>query len=285
MNELKKIASSIYNVCYKVEKEITMHNETKARMWASANSLRHSHTIMAIINYFKNTRTKFLNILNASGLANGHQDFSIVYHLKNYMNINLNWVVYDSPENPYLNNPTLQKLLKRYNINLKLKDFSSAVNPYDERNAYDIILFTEIAEHLEHSTFLKCLEGIRNSLKSNGIVIFTSPNLLYAPHRIKFLLGNGDFYWGDGTENYLKGLYGHIVLYDINRLKRLFKDVGFSINTFYTFSYTKLVNRSSMLSTIKYYIKVILSNLFPNSKETLFIVLSKSQREKIPYQI
>jgi hypothetical protein len=43
------------------------------------------------------------------------------------------------------------------------------------------------------------------------------------------LLGKKSSYWGDGTENMEKGLFGHIVYYNIPRLRRLLRDVGLEI--------------------------------------------------------
>jgi len=284
-SKIKNIAQELFSTCYLVEKEIVGHSDEVSKRWAKANSIRHAYTILAIDNYLKNTHKDALKIsnielLNASGLACGHQDFSICeYFLKRY---SIEWTVFESPRSPYLDKKKFKELVEKFSIKIELSDFSSTDNPYG-MGQYNIILFTEIIEHLDHSTLLNSLKSIRNRLKDKGILILTTPNLARLENRIKLLFGNGDLgYWGDGCENLKKGLWGHIAYYDAHRLDRILRDTGFCCVQYYSFNH-----RGPELNLFLKIIKKIIdfTSLFvKNSKQNIFTA-KKSDIKKIPFQI
>ena len=101
----------------------------------------------------------------------------------------------ESPQSKYLKNDLFNSYISNLKIKLELVDFKYAngENFKEEWNEYfDIIIFTEIAEHLDHSTLIKSLITIRSKLKNSGILIVTTPNLVSISNRIRFLCGNGD---------------------------------------------------------------------------------------------
>lgn len=275
---LRKTADRLYPICYKVEKKIVSYPDDKScQIWARANALRHAHTVEAIETYAKETGKKSLSILNASGLACGHQDFSIAHELSQRYNVK--WTVFESPNSPYLGNKTLEKYLTDLKIDLVLSNFKDSKSLYGKGH-YDVIIFTEIAEHLDHTTFLKSLTAIRRRLKDDGILILTTPNVANLTNRIKLLFGDGDFtYWGEGLGNLEAGLWGHIVYYDLSRLKRLLLDAGLQTERAYTFWYNK--GQTSLLGDVLY----ALSFIVPRAKQTHFIVAAKSAPQLIPFHI
>src|SRR3989339_843382 len=135
---------------------------------------------------FKENLLKKVKILNASGLGSGDHDFSIVKYLKS-INLSFEWDVYDSSENPYLKKSALEKSIQDLDINLIYFDYTKTMNNDNKR--YDIILFTEIAEHLDHSTLLNALNYLNEKLKDEGKLIVTSPNALWFLARINNLFG------------------------------------------------------------------------------------------------
>ncbi len=273
----RQIARELYDICYRVEREIVGQGTKMSRFWAKANSLRHAHTVKAILDYAVARELTELKILNASGLSSGHQDFSICNYLRKRYNVD--WIAFESPHGPYLASPIFNEMVNELFINCELSDLTDAKQLFGY-GFYDVILFTEIAEHLDHPTLLRSLLGVRERLKEDGIIIVTTPNLAYLTNRIKLLLGNGDLhYWGDGTENLSQGLWGHIVYYDLNRLRRLLSDTGLSVVKSYSFNYGNLE------PTLFIFLSSLISLVVKNAKQTLFLVAAKHPQVKTPFQI
>jgi 2-polyprenyl-3-methyl-5-hydroxy-6-metoxy-1,4-benzoquinol methylase len=281
---ITKIAKDLYNTCYLVEKSIVQQPESKAKLWAKSNSIRHAHVIKSILKQTFIGSNSNIKILNASGMASGHQDFSICeYLIKN--NINVKWTAFESPSSPYLNNSNFKNKIEKLPIDLFLIDLNN--NFLQQQNTYDVIVFTEIAEHLDYTTLLSTLENIREMMDSESILILTTPNSTNIIARLMFLFGRGDFgYFGDGLTNKQKGLYGHIVYYDIRRMRGILEDIGFSIDEQYTFDYMKLDLQSNnfVKARIVYAIKKI-AVIIPNARDTLFIVAKKADTIRKPFSI
>ena len=220
-----------------------------------------------------------MKILNASGLACGHQDFSICEYLRKRYNIE--WTVFESPESPHLSNQKFKELVNMFSVKIELSDLAKVERPYGLKT-YDIILFTEIAEHLEHSALIRLLRrSIRDRLEDDGLLVLSTPNLASLSNRLKLLLGNGDLdYWGDGYRNLEKGLWGHIVCYDLKRLRRILNDCGLSCVQEYTFSHGSGHKPRYLRKLVNF-----ISHGIPNSKSTLFVTAKKSSIREIPFQI
>ncbi|MFH1507994.1 MAG: hypothetical protein ABIG46_06195 [Candidatus Omnitrophota bacterium] len=284
MNKIKKIAKSIWEICFDVDKNITGLSKEDSLLWSDTNSIRHAHTIRTILDYIDRNNKSSLNILNASGLGCGHSDFSIVSYLRKNTHIDIKWKSLDSPDSTFLANNLFRDYIERLKIELDLIDFSK-INGSDEFKGpdYDIVLFTEIAEHLDHSSLLEILIAIRKKIKEGGILIITTPNLLRLENRMRMLLGNADGpYWGDGRENLEKGLYGHIVNYDVKRLRRLLIDTGFKAVSVYTFTPGRGASQKTLLRYIFYKIIDVLSFFAKYFKAEIFMVAVKSDAVKIP---
>lgn len=273
--------NQLYEMCYLAPRKVIKRNEKTSRAYAKRLASRHAHTAREILKYATNNNLTTLRILNASGCQTGHQDFSICHFLRQN-NLKVDWVVYESPENPHLESPVFKKMFSELNITCHLSNFANDESLYGN-GLYDVVLFTEIAEHLEHSTLLRALTAIHNRLDENGILILTTPNLASVTNRLKLMLGNSDLgYWGDGKENMTSSYWGHITYYGIRRLRRLLGDAGLNIVKSYTFSCPSNKNKRI---TLKEFLLLIMSNLVKDSKETLFIVAQKSPRIPIPKPI
>lgn len=283
---INKIQKIIYGDCLEVEKKVVQGKHNNSEYWSFSNSIRDAYTIEEIENYIKQFRTNEFNVLNASGIAAGQVDFPILNYLRKNYDLQINWEVIDSPNNPYLSNEFFKYKIEKLNINLKLLDFSLKKEIDKEFNKkFDLILFTEIVEHLDYSVLLDILSQLARLLSDNGIIILTTPNLLSLGFRIKMLLGstNGMF-WGDGYENKQKGLFGHITYYSIDRLKRILSDANFEVIKSFTFDYGY---RNSILSKIKGYIKRPVINLIDNTMYNHIFIVAKHNNncKKITYQI
>ena len=278
MHSKQAIASELRGACLEIEEKVVGWKDRQiSEEWAIANSLRHAHTIRSILRHVEQRGLKSVRILNASGLACGHQDVSIVGYLRD--KVSVHWTVFESPTSPYLSNDTLKKKITELNIQLNLCDFATAEELYGHED-YDIVLFTEVAEHLEHGALLRALKSIEARLAVGGMLILTTPNLASIGSRWSLLKGNGDLgYWGDGQANCEKRLWGHIVYYDLRRLARILSDAGLSISGSFTFWYKP--DCKNVKTTLMY----LFSFVVPNSKQTLFIEASKASATPIPFQI
>lgn len=285
--DIKQIQNRIFDVCHDVEKNIVVNSDTEAFIWAKQNSLRHAHAIKTIQEHAHVTGKTNLKILNASGLSCGSQDFATTSYLKKYTNLSFEWTALESPNSSYLSNDKFCKFVDMSGIQIELVDFSSTWDPdakhYDR---YDIVLFTEIAEHLDHSILLKTLKQMRGFLREDGLMIMTTPNLTSIINRLKILMGNGDgTFWGDGHSNLEKGLFGHIVQYDLQRLIRLLQDSGYSIERAYTFNYAYRSLGSRSLRTIFMIGTDFLSEIINHSAATIFVAAQKGAPVAIPLQV
>jgi hypothetical protein len=274
---IKKLAHELFDACYRVENEIVGQDEKNSRFWARANSVRHAHTLNAILDFARRRETAQLRVLNASGLSAGHQDFSICRYLAPAFD--LEWVAFESPRSPYLAAPRFRQLAAEMAVTVRLSDFAADEQLYGD-GSYDVVLFTEIAEHLDHGTLLRSLLAARARLAVDGIVIVTTPNLAYVTNRVKLLAGDGDLhYWGDGVENMRRGLWGHIVYYDLKRLTRLLADAGLEVSTAYTFTY------GNLKPTLSTRLAGALAPLFRHAGQTLFVTASRVERSPTPFEI
>ncbi|MFP5268762.1 class I SAM-dependent methyltransferase [Coleofasciculus sp.] len=267
---LSALENELYDLCYISPRKIAGRDEKTSRNYAKVAAKRHAHTAKQILDYATARGISKLKILNASGLQSGHQNFSICSFLRQRLEVE--WVVFENPDNPFLQSPVMKEMLNELNINCQLSDFAKEEHLYGD-GFYDVVIFTEIAEHLEHNTFLRSLSAIHDRLKEDGIVILTTPNLASIVNRIKLLLGDDDLnYWGDDSEYFAhKHYWGHISYYGVNRLRRLLVTVGLDVVKSYTFDY-RVNNPGLTRITLP-----ILSTFFPKGKGTIFLVAQRKQ--------
>ncbi len=298
------IRKEIYEICYLVENQIVGQEDLAlCDWWAKKNAFRHALTINSILDYLKSEKLQTVRIFNMSGLSCGHQDFSICHYLS-MLNIPFDYSVLEHPNSPYLKNPVFQRKVDDLNINVidgDLRDLRST-EIKGKVGEPDIILFTEIAEHLEHSILLHSLSVINELLADEGYLILTTPNLDCFQNRIKHLLGREIDYWGDGMVNLEQQLFGHIVYYNLPRLRRLLQDVGltpfnlFTVNFPYVDPELKGISGTLQSLKIKLLDSIILSGerswrlpTYMNATKTLgeqiYLEARKAPRQAIPFAL
>ncbi len=288
MRALEDIAKDLYAVCYDVDRNITGHPDEDAAAWARANSARHAHTVRAILAHARTTGRKEIKVLNASGMSCGHQDFSIVDYIRRRTDIALDWTAFESPKSRYPAHEVFHNYMKRLGIFVELSDFSKPGAMYGEgRAVYDVVVFTEIAEHLDHTTLLRALAGMREMMKDDGTIVLTTPNLVSLVNRIRVLSGNGDGpYFGDGELNRERGLYGHVAIYDARRMTRLLRDAGCAVREVHTFnSYFCRPFRRAPRAWAAVRMIGAATRLIANAGGTLFITAGKGEPVPIPFEI
>lgn len=285
---LSSIARELRAVCFDVDRNITGHPGEVAAAWARVNARRHAHTVRAILRHARLAAKTEISVLNASGLSCGHQDFSIVDFLRRRTGLAVRWVACESPNSPYLSDERFRRYVESLGIRLVFSDFSGGgLALGKECGPFDVVIFTEIAEHLDHSTLLRMFRDLRANLRDDGVLVVTTPNLASLANRFRLLLGNGDGpYFGDGMANLERGLYGHVVLYDARRLCRLARDAGYLVRSAYTFnSYFHGSFRRDPSGWLGAALAGVLSRLAGSGGGTVFLLAGKGERVPIPFAI
>jgi len=299
---LSEISQVIYPVCYSVEEKIAgQQDKDLCDWWAKKNAFRHSLSLRSILTYLHgNPSIRKLKILNLSGLYPGHQDFSICHYLKDKLPVE--FFAVDHPNSPFLKNSFFVAEVEKLRIRTILRDVKQLMS--QEIGEYlsgppDIVLFTEIAEHLEHGTFLRSLQLIAEILPPHGLVLFSTPNADAMKYRIGHLMGRELGYWGDGATNMGKGLFGHVVYYNIPRLRRLLHDAGLKLQQEMTVNFPVVDPKFTGTKKRKEQLKLSVSNALidvgdkfwrmPTLKyalktvgDLIYLEIRKGSRERIP---
>jgi SAM-dependent methyltransferase len=274
-SQVKTLVGELIDVCTDVETSIAGKIDESAAAWALADAMRHAHTLGALVD-IADAHEGQLSILNASGLYHGHQDFSLATALAR-RGVPFTWTTQESEDSPYLKNETMVGYLDALSIEVNLVDYRRPVKMPDHQ--FDVILFTEIAEHLDHTALLNALRALRSTLVDGGTLILTTPNLVSLPNRLRLLFGHGGQpFFGDGLANLEAGLYGHIAAYDIGRLTRLLADVGFVTTDSYTFDWGRAWKRGLLAEVV-----TVLSTLVPNAGQNVFLTATPGELKAIPF--
>lgn len=99
-------------------------------------------------------------------------------------------------------------------VDIEEEDFSNL-------GKFDVIIMADVIEHLVDP--VKVLKKIKDNLKSNGVFIFSVPNMANSTIRMKLLSGRFEYKdWGllDKT---------HIHFYDHLELERVFNEAGYDV--------------------------------------------------------
>jgi 2-polyprenyl-3-methyl-5-hydroxy-6-metoxy-1,4-benzoquinol methylase len=91
-----------------------------------------------------------------------------------------------------------------------------------EDSAYDIIYFGDVIEHLVDP--VKVLKKVKAKLAPEGAIIFSIPNMTHITVRIMLMSGRFSY----GRTGLLDNT--HLHYYDLNEIKRVFSEAGFTIN-------------------------------------------------------
>ena len=161
-----------------------------------------------------------------------------------------------------------------FQLNIEVDDF-----PF-EKDAFDVILFGEVLEHLNYSPITP-LKKIRKALKKGGKLVITTPNALSLINVFKLLAGHNlypDLKEFCQEPIYYKGksfFYRHNRLYTIKELRELTSQSGFKILSsgfirqgIYKKDLLEKVVLRSLISP--------LSLVFPQFRDFLWVVAEKS---------
>jgi 2-polyprenyl-3-methyl-5-hydroxy-6-metoxy-1,4-benzoquinol methylase len=101
-----------------------------------------------------------------------------------------------------------------------------------ENNTFDVVIFTEVLEHLPHSPIFP-LEEMHHVLKSGGQLIITTPNAAKLHHRLKLLTGKSTSFPIDQLMEVEPGngsiYHLHNREYTLSEVERLIEKAGFKV--------------------------------------------------------
>lgn len=165
--------------------------------------------------------------------------------------------------------------------NIAILDIEESKFPY-KSNFFDVVLMSEVIEHLPHSPLLAIQESKR-VLKKEGKIIVTTPNIARSINRIKLLVGKNvmypiDVYFeNNGRGNSL--FHRHNREYIKEELVELFNKTkwnavegGFFIS--YTPNRKRLVPDAFFLKLVKY-VNFFLMKSTPSLQDSLYIIAEK----------
>jgi len=114
---------------------------------------------------------------------------------------------------------------RKEGVNNVLSNINSGVLPF-KKNCFDIVLCTEVIEHLIKPP-VAVLEEINRVLKPRGVLILTTPNFARVRNRLKLLFGQHIVDYDDFYREF--PYYGHKREFTMNELKILLSKTGFKI--------------------------------------------------------
>jgi SAM-dependent methyltransferase len=127
-----------------------------------------------------------------------------------------------------LNPERMQGLAEAHELRLEKCDIEVENLPYPD-NTHDVVIFTEVLEHLRVNP-LHALKELKRVLKPGGTLVLTVPNISPA-HRLKFLFGVD--YQGDPVHEFGKleqlGHMGHIRVYSEAEVRGMVEHAGFKV--------------------------------------------------------
>ncbi len=171
------------------------------------------------LNYLKSHKQHYLNLLSFLGkdreikiLEVGSVPGHFTILLKN-LGYNIHGLDIDPSR--------ITKLIEKHNIQITKTDIEVEKLPFSTES-FDLILFTEILEHLRINP-LDALSEVTRVLKKNGRLVISTPNI--SPQmRLACLVLDYD-YMGDPVKEFSKlkklGHMGHIRLYSVKELQKL----------------------------------------------------------------
>jgi len=240
----------------------------------------------SIIRYLQRDKTRIATIVEHVGkIATGKKilDIGCAYGFYDIIlkgNFNCDITGLEMPESV----DAYCRLLKENNVPVIESTLSKAPCPIDD-GSFDIIIFSEILEHLRVSP-LRVLKEIRRVLKPDGIMILTTPNMGYLRNVTHLLTGKNilqpfpedDTRWDSVTD-----ALTHTRVYMINEVLELIDKAGFGVLESRFISAEK-INWQARPSLPLHLLYMFLITIVPSFRDS-FMITAKKLSSGINYVI
>ncbi len=161
----------------------------------------------------------------------------------------------------FFKNKTIKERFQRYGI--EYRSYKNLNHLPFVDNSFDMIILSEVLEHLFYSPITMFLE-IKRVLKPKGHLILTTPNVFSLPKKIKFLLGQNIY---PPLEDFCtKPYYSiHHREWGLNEIKTIISLMDLKLTNSYhvTYYYSK--------SILRRYFKKFVYSLFPSLNEDIIV--------------
>jgi 2-polyprenyl-3-methyl-5-hydroxy-6-metoxy-1,4-benzoquinol methylase len=153
-------------------------------------------------------------------------------------------------------------------------------------NSFDIVIFSEVIEHLRISP-LRALAEINRIMKPGGLLLLTTPNIANLSNILKLLQGKNiveAFPDDDENLNHITDTITHIREYTMRELKALMSRSGFRVKEArYSLSKDKLSPRQKVNWNwkIKRWILRPIPFLFPYLRSLIIIIGQKPMKQSV----
>lgn len=223
----EKIKRNALNLAINAERFVVGLGERDAQRNGLMNYERALQYVKAILTSkpLLDANNSQCRVLNLSGVNAGQCDLVMVTLLRSVMSKSLEWISYDSELNVHLQNNWLIKKFDENRIELRFADFGLE-NYFQDSIKYDIVLLTEVVEHLDYSDALRLIDKSLEKLNSNGIILLSVPNPHYLLDRLKFFIGIDPWFDTDIKSHMVNKYYGHVNIYTENRIENIFQALG-----------------------------------------------------------
>jgi hypothetical protein len=214
-------------------------------------------------------------VLNLSGVNAGQCDLVMVTLLKSVMYEPLEWISYDSELNIHLQNKWLINKFDDNGIQLRFADFGLE-NYFQDSIKYDIVLLTEVIEHLDYSDALRLIHKSIEKLNSNGIILLSIPNPQYLLDRFKFFIGMDPWFDTNIKSHLDNKYYGHVNIYTETRITNILHSLGFSDFKIFSINHWRYSFSDAPIKFLVQKILDIIKIFIPFSGFTLVAVAKKN---------
>lgn len=127
-----------------------------------------------------------------------------------------------------INPKRVENFIKRHNLIVKECNIENEKIPFND-NSFDLIIFSEIFEHLRIDP-ISTLKEINRIVRPGGIMMLTTPNLYSLGKIILFNLGKGfNNPYKEFEKLHTVGHMGHIREYSTKEIKQFLENTGFKV--------------------------------------------------------
>ena len=167
--------------------------------------------------------------------------------------------------------------MNRYHIPVHECDIEEKALPFADAR-FDMVTLLEVFEHLYRNPEF-ALRELNRVAKEGGKLVIPTPNLGRLPNRLRLLIGRSMNWPLDGGHPYysLRPHDRHHRLYTKSELISMLRRTGFEVKKAYSLnpSFGSMMGKTKVPDLVAKALLNLLSNLIPDSKDTIVILASK----------